>query len=392
MNLSIPNEVTHFFSNQKEHVVRNLMITAEGIFAAKSTNLNEVKDELGNILGNQSTTQASSNYKRLIRFFKLSDEEKQELTKCLLCIGFCILGLKGRKPKYLALDGTSWELGNKKIHLLTLSIVIDGVSIPICWEDLDKGGISNYAERKSLIDRACRWYNLRGMILLADREYIGEQWFNYLVNKGLDFIIRIRKNIYKEYVDNQRSGHHPNFKHQRWRYIGLEREAFKSQYYGCGVAKQIQIDEKKYTFVVFKNPKPSAKEPLLYFLSTLKNKKKIVKDYPIRWSIECCFKHLKSNGFNLEDLNLKQAAKIKLMMAIVTFLYVLCIHQGLIAYKTIKKSDIKKYTDGKITLAISIFRKGKAIVKGKFHHLPSFLQYLVDILTGKKLPKWVHVQ
>jgi len=392
MALPLPDEITSFFDNHAEHVVKNLLITAEGIFAAKSTNLNVVKDELGTILENQQTTKPASNYKRLIRFFQLRDEEKQELAKSLLCVCFCILGLKGRKPKYLTLDGTSWEIGTVKVHLLTLGVVINGVSIPICWEDLAKKGTSNYFERKALLDKACRWYDLQGMVLLADREYIGQKWFKYLRSKGLEFVIRLKKGVYKESIDEQRNGVSRHFKHQKWRYIGMEREAKKATYKNVGVAKQIIIGKQAYTFVIFKNPKKGADEPLVYFISTLKDKRKIVKAYPIRWKIECCFKHLKSNGFNLEELNFGNREKIKLMMAIVSFLYVLCIHQGILAYAKLKKSDFKKYRDGTKTLAVSIFRKGKAIVAGMFHHLKSFIQFLISILKGKSPPFWVHVQ
>jgi len=78
---------------------------------------------------------------------------------------------------------------------------------------------------------------------------------------------------------------------------------------------------------------------------------------------------LKSNGFHLEDLNFKDSEKIKLMMAIVTFLYALCVQQGLLIYSVHKKSDFKKYKDGRITLAVSVFRKGISILTGKFYHL-----------------------
>jgi len=154
MKFTLPSEITSYFLKYPDHVVKNLLITTQGIFAAKSTNLNEVKDELGNILKNQETTKPESNYKRLIRFFQLPDEEKQDLVKSLLCVGFCLLGLKSTKPKYIALDGTSWKLGNKKIQLITLAIVINGVSIPICWEELGKIGNSNYKERESLFKKA----------------------------------------------------------------------------------------------------------------------------------------------------------------------------------------------------------------------------------------------
>ena len=115
MKFTLPMEISSYFSKYPDHVVKNLLVTTQGIFAAKSTNLNEVKDELGNILENQETTKPASNYKRLIRFFQLSDEEKQDLVKSLLCVGFCLLGLKGAKPKYLTLDGTSWKLGNEVV-------------------------------------------------------------------------------------------------------------------------------------------------------------------------------------------------------------------------------------------------------------------------------------
>ena len=393
MSLPIPNQITSIFTGCKDHIVQNLFIVVEGVFESRTTNLNVVKDKLGNIIGVGDQVQACSHYKRLIRFFQLPDCEKKTLTDLLLSVSFFFLQSGGRtKAKYLALDGTSWELGDTPIHLLTLSIIINGVSIPIAWQNLAKKGTSNYAERKALFDRALESYNLEGMILLADREYIGEKWFKYVKSRGLQFVIRLKKNSYRKYVDEQREPTCAAFKHQKWRYSAMEKLAYSKLHRTTGVSKQIAILGEKYTFVIFKNPKADAKEPLLYFLSTLVARKKIIKAYPIRWKIECCFKNLKSNGFNLEELNLKKPSKVKLMMAIVCFLYTLCVSQGLLHYKQSKKSDYKKYADGSFTLAQSVFRKGKSIVSMKFHNLKSFLRFITDLITGKKPPKWVHVQ
>jgi len=344
------------------------------------------------VLGNQSTTKPSSNYQRLIRFFKVPDEAKENLIKGLLCLSFYVLKLKGRKPKYLALDGTSWEYGTKKIHLLTLSVVINKVSIPIWWVELDKKGTSNFQERKALMEEALKMYDLRGMILLADREYIGEEWFKYLKSKHLEFVIRLKKKVYKEYIDNQRQGYDKHYKHQKWRYIGMEKEAVKGTYANCGVAKQVTILGVSYTFVIFKNPKEDAEEPLVYFLSTLKKKQKIVKAYPIRWSIETCFKHLKSNGFNLEAMNFKKSEKIKLMMGIVVFLYALCLGEGWLQYRKTKKSDWKKYADGTVNLAVSVFRKGRSYLTGKLGTLKSFIKYLRRLIKKGAKPYWVKMK
>ena len=43
-----------------------------------------------------------------------------------------------------------------------------------------------------------KYDNLKDKILLADREYIGEDWFCFLKDHAIDFVIRLRKKNYKE--------------------------------------------------------------------------------------------------------------------------------------------------------------------------------------------------
>ncbi len=77
-----------------------------------------------------------------------------------------------------------------------LCVIYDGVAVPILWQDLAKKGASSLPERKALLDRALARYDLRGMCLLADWEYVGVAWFNYLHANGLDFCIRSRDYAY----------------------------------------------------------------------------------------------------------------------------------------------------------------------------------------------------
>ena len=82
--------------------------------------------------------------------------------------------------------------------------------------------------------------------------------------------------------------------------------------------------------VVVKNPKKNAKEPYLLLITNMdKPAVTIAGTYPIRWKIEHCFKHLKSNGFCLETINLKGSARQHLLMAVMVFSYVLLIIEGL---------------------------------------------------------------
>ncbi len=379
MALPLKGEITEYFPHHNKTIVKNLLITTEAIFESESTNLNKVKKKVGKVTGNL-VTKPSSNYIRLIRFFKV--EDKRELIRSLICLSICLLESKS-VVKYLTLDGTSWELGDKKIHLITLCLVYEGVSIPIWWEELDKKGHSNFKERKRVIREASKILDLSGLILLADREYIGKEWFNYLRNKKIGFIIRLKAKTYCTEINESSERAKVKDVFQKARYSKLVHMASFRKYRKKGVGKRFKLHGKSYTFVIIKNPKEDEKEPLLYFISTLEDKVETVKTYPIRWTIECCFKHLKSNGFDLEAMNFKDPLKIMLMMAITSFLYVLCIIEGLKQLKFKKKSDWKKYKCGKITLAVSVFAKGLDYLNNKFRDLTSFIGFLISLLERK---------
>ena len=84
-------------------------------------------------------------------------------------------------------------------------------------------------------------------------------------------------------------------------------------------------------------------EELIYLITSLNKKRKAIKAYKFRWSIECCFKHLKTKGFDLEDVNVKGELKVMLMVALVSFLYTLCVLQGLIQRVKIKVISTQLY-------------------------------------------------
>lgn len=77
-------------------------------------------------------------------------------------------------------------------------------------------------------------------------------------------------------------------------------------------------------------------------------------------------------------------------MAIVRFLYVLCLHHGMETFKETRKSDFKNFGGGKTTLAVSIFKKGKSIIILKFYDFVTFIRYLTRLMKGKN-PPWVHI-
>ena len=104
---------------------------------------------------------------------------------------------------YLIVDRSNWKRGIKNFNLLTIGNLLTNVFAPIYWIQLDKRGNSNTDDRKALIEGLINLLNkfkktVNGSILLADREFIGALWFEYLLSKNLSFVIRLREKMYFE--------------------------------------------------------------------------------------------------------------------------------------------------------------------------------------------------
>jgi len=353
-------EITLNFPKRDKTCLKNILILSLSILLKETINLNKLKGAVSLVTKNTETS-PSSNYKRLIRIF--DSYAFSSLWIELLKYAFLLLRLEST---YLLLDGTSWKRGEKWYHYLTLSIVYQGVAIPIYWEDLNKHGTSNFKERKRLFNKALRYFELSDKILLADREYLGVDWFKYLISKGINFVVRLKHKAYKDAV-NQAPGKD---------YQTIKAKVKRSKVPYKTIGKRISLDGMELQFVVVKNPKDNPKEPLIFLITNLVDlaPRKIAEMYPIRWKIEHCFKHLKSNGFKLEDINLKSKPRCKLLMAIMVFAYVLSIHHGL---KDYSKVPIKIFEDGSTTKEVSVFRNGIDKLMPFCSSFFDFCQYLI---------------
>ncbi len=266
------------FLDIRESVIETLFLVCNAIIVSRSTNLFVLKDYLPSLLENEQT-HVLSHYKRLIRFFNYSNHT--QLTTCILKWLYQLLS---EQSKYLILDGTTWEAGDKYIHLLTLCIVYKNVAVPIYWKQLNKkGGHSSQEDRKLLFAEALKIFQLSGMILIADREFIGENWFRYLTDNQIDFVVRVSKTCYKLPV-SKAWGSSPAY---------LEKRASKRK---SPVGKRFTMGTGSYSFVAVKNTRKDEKEPVLFLVSSLTDFAKIAAIYKVRWKIETCFRQLKTKG------------------------------------------------------------------------------------------------
>lgn len=360
MLTSLLSEITADFSNYRRSCVENVLILALCLLRKETVCLNRLKSEVGSITG-KFDTQPNSHYKRLIRIF-----DYHAFSSLWLDLLKYVMVLLRLKSEYLLLDGTSWKHGQRWYHYLTLCVVYEQVAIPIFWLNLHKQGTSNFKERKKLLKKAARHFHLKDKILLADREYIGTEWFKLLKASDIPFVIRLRKNTYKAAI-NQAPGRS---------YRDLHGKVLRSKIPYKALRKDFQLEGMSLGFVVIKNPKPEAEEPIIYLITDLKETaRRTAYRYPIRWKIEHCFKHLKSNGFDLETINLKGEARRTLLMAVVVFSYVLSIHQGL---KTYHKVPRRTFEDQKTYKAESLFRYGINQLARYCRNWEVFLRFLVD--------------
>lgn len=352
--------------------VKNIWLLICLLPIARTVNLYKMKDYVGGVLGKEGT-QPGSHYKRLTRFFQ-DWGDRQELLHDLMVQNLRFL--RGLGFKTLVMDGTSWAIGEAKVHYLVLSVLVGSVAVPIYWVQLEKIGASSQAERKAMFETAFSLFDLQGMTLLADREYIGKDWFKFLKENKIYFVIRLRVGDYFEDVNAARGKDYGRMQGKC---------ALKSKL----VKKQVFLDGQVYTVVMLPNPKFGADEPVMIFLTTLPNAAKAAELYAKRWKIECLFRHLKTNGYNLEDLNLKDPNKNLLMMAIVTTAYILAIREG---WKRKKHIPTQHYADGSEWPEVSIFREGLALLTAKCYRFIDFLKYVFKALGSKNHAIFKNVQ
>lgn len=347
-------------------LLNNLLVVGCAILLKETVNLNKLKNHVGLLLGNRQT-KTDSHYKRLIRFFN----DKTALYKLWKWLNIWLLDYIKRwdgrsRSLYLTLDGTNWQLGSCQIHLLMLCLVYRGVSLPLLWRDLGKKGHSSQQERKRLLQQAMKLYSLKGFCLLADREYEGKDWFKFLTDSQINFIIRLPKASYKADISTGGKA-----------YSALLKRALR----GRTVSQWFELEGYRYQFVALCHQDgPQSADPLVLLVSNLSWSKQIIAQrYRIRWTTECFFKHLKSNGFDLEALGMQSPKKIRLLVAIVVVLYVICVAEGLRQFHRIRAK--KKSQHEPLRLREAVFRKGYSVVVNELVSIAHFVDWLLTQLA-----------
>jgi len=233
-------------------------------------------------------------------------------------IAHIVYALLPHKPPYrLAMDRTNWKFGSSNINILVIAIVYHGVAFPILFKMMPKFGNSSTRERIDLMKRYIDLFGIDSIeCLLADREFVGNNWLGFLNNNNIRYHIRIRENF--------------------WVVIPKNKHRVKASW----LFSHLKINQ--YGFfhgIVYVN------DQLCYLsASKIKNKKGIPElqiivsfnkpdvaqlIYKERWQIESAFKALKTSGFNIEDTHLTDIERINKLFALVLVAFIWAYKAGI---------------------------------------------------------------
>jgi hypothetical protein len=285
--------------------------------------------------GFEGTAKPESNLRRVQRFFA-------EFTIDRDVIAHLIFGLLPEGGPYrLCMDRTNWKFGRINIIILMISVCMEGVSIPLLWTMLEKQGNSSCQEREELLNRYVSLFGRKSIgSMLADREFIGDKWFEELIHQGVRFYIRLRGNMW---VKSPGKGNIKAF----WLFNSL---SLNEPYYH----RELVCIKNQWLYL--SGMKVMNREGRLEYviIASYSFDYQALLKYKDRWQVETLFKAMKTSGFNIEGTHLTDINRIAKLLCLISVAFVWAYRVGIYKHKNIKPIKIKKHGRKEI----SIFKYG----------------------------------
>jgi hypothetical protein len=242
-----------------------------------------------------------------------------------------VFSLLPHEPPYrLSLDRTNWKFGSKDINILALAIVYQGVAFPVLFTMMPKFGNSSTIERIKLMQRYIDLFGLQTIdCLLADREFVGKHWLDYLNINSIRYHIRIRENFW---VTIPKNGHRVK---ASWLFEHLKNN--QTCFYNGIVEIKGQL-----CYLSGSKVKNKKGMPELQIIVSFNKPDQAQEAYQERWQIETAFRALKTSGFNIEDTHLTDLDRVAKLLALVMVAFVWAYKAGIYLNK-IRPIKIKKH-------------------------------------------------
>jgi hypothetical protein len=194
------------------------------------------------------------------------------------------------------MDRTNWKLGSTDLNLLVLGVALGDVVLPLTWKVLPHGGNSDMRGRMLLVGLLLkRLPARRWAVLIADREFIGQEWFSFLRDRKIKRCIRIREDTLLD--DEAARDHFQNLKPGEVR----------------GVVERVWVYGSWMQVVATLSPQGErvlvASDLSLWDTLTT---------YQLRWGIECTFSAMKMRGLNLEQTHMIQPERLSRLFGLLS--------------------------------------------------------------------------
>ena len=265
-----------------------------GLVNARTVNLSHLASQCS------GRAQVASSYRRLQRFFQYVRLEGDWLALATVKL------LKLREPWTLCLDRTNWKVGRYEVNILMLAVAGPRFRVPLMWTVLDKLGTSNQAERIALMQRYLALFGSGSIAwLLADREFVGGRWMEFLLQNNIFFAIRVKEDSHIRVRDGR-----------RYQLRSLLRKPIGFKLLRSQPARLEGIDESLGTPLNLAAKRLADGELLI--IASNRPGKTALKAYRRRWQIECLFGDSKTRGLNMEDTRLTQPAKLSSLLVVIT--------------------------------------------------------------------------
>jgi hypothetical protein len=338
MNTSLSSKDTTLISVLQGHFSNELNLARVKLICLFITALCKIKTINYDKLASAFDTKVAKNssYRRIQRFMKEYNFSNKIVSSLIFRL------LPSRNDFVLVLDRTNWKFGSKNINILMLGISYKNIAFPLMFKMLDKRGNSDMQERIDLIKQYVELFGKHTIdCLLADREFIGDRWLQFLNEVGIRYYIRIRNNFKVFSYQKQ------EFIDARWLFNHLKVGEF--YHYPRIVELHGQRCYLSGSKAIGKDGKPE----LLMVVSFNKPEQAMIY-YKQRWQIETLFRGMKSSGFNIEDTHVTDLERLEKLFSLVMIAFTWCYKIGDYIDENVRKIGLKKHG----RRAVSVFKCG----------------------------------
>ncbi len=309
----------HFHGHFNKARIKLISMFVSSLVKVQTVNFNRLANSF------ETSSKSDSSLRRIQRFIASFVVDMDLISRILYSL------IPKEEKHGLTMDRTNWKIGQTNVNILVIAIVYDGVAFPVLFKMMDKFGNSNCNERVEILEKYRSLFGFETIkFLVADREFIGENWLEYLNQNHIKYHIRIRDN-FKVYTTRTSQPIKAG-----WLFSGLKMGQFRHH-------KKIVYINNVACYISASVIKSKTGKPEFQFLISFSDPSKAKECYKKRWQIETMFKAIKSSGFNIENTHLQEIERIEKLVALVFLAFVWCYKVGIHLDLNEAKIKVKKH-------------------------------------------------